>query len=109
MKLTILLLILPVLAFWSFTEYWQLSGVLFWIWIPLAVACIARGVSVCRYHRLLGLVCIGAVAVQVLFLVVPRLLHAGRRTPNERSALDAPIALCFQFERHWSGASQSER
>jgi hypothetical protein len=31
------------------------------------------------------------------------------RRANERSALDARPALCFHFERHWPGASESER
>ena len=44
MKMTIALLLLPVLAFWSYTEYWQLSGVLFWVWIVFAAVCVARGI-----------------------------------------------------------------
>jgi hypothetical protein len=29
--------------------------------------------------------------------------------PNKRSALDARTARCFHMERHWPGASESER
>ena len=28
---------------------------------------------------------------------------------NPRSALDARTALCFYFEHHWPGASETER
>ena len=76
MNRTMFLLLLPVATFWAYTEYWQFPLVLFWLCVLSALVCVARGVYVYRNDKLVGLVCIGVVLFQIMFLVVPRLLHS---------------------------------
>jgi hypothetical protein len=54
----------------------------------------------------------GLFALLVILVLLATLAHdtmPGKRTPNKRSALDARTPLCFHMERHWPGASESER
>ena len=114
------LLLLPVVVFWSYTEYWQFAEALFWLWVLSAVACVGRGFWAFRRDRLIGAVCIGVVFLQVMFLIVPRLLRTNRRPsqmsefgllglPNEHSGVDVGRASLLAFRRPWPGTTHRRR
>ena len=119
MNLTILLLVLPVALFWAWTEYWQISELLFALWVLSALVCLARGLFVFRTNKTLGAVCLGVICVQVMFLVVPRLLHMGRRRDtrdfggdallNEPAGGNAGLRVLCAFPRQWPGVPQPGR
>jgi hypothetical protein len=74
MRLTLLIMLLPVMMFFGFLfalkhNALELPG--FILWILATLVCVVRGIVIFRQHRRLAWCCFGVALLQVVLVVFP--------------------------------------